>query len=98
MKTKSTLALLLCGTALSGTVAADSLCEVDYQILHSWQTGAVHRVQMTYHGPETTGWELIWRFPGEDQIDSIFNVTHTQDGQDVAVENLLWNARLREGR
>lgn len=98
MKTKSRLALLLCGTALSGTAAADSLCDVEYKIQHSWQTGAVHRVQMTYNGPEVTGWELSWKFPGQDTIDSIFNVTHTQDGQDVTVENLLWNARLREGR
>ncbi|MFC4259065.1 cellulose binding domain-containing protein [Marinobacter lacisalsi] len=98
MKTKSRLALLLCGTALSGTAAAESLCDVEYRIQHSWQTGAVHRVQMTYNGPEVSGWELSWTFPGQDTIDSIFNVTHTQEGQDVTVENLLWNARLREGR
>lgn len=98
MKTKSRLALLLCGTALSGTAAADSLCDVEYKIQHSWQTGAVHRVQMTYNGPEVSGWELSWKFPGQDTIDSIFNVTHAQDGQDVTVENLLWNARLSEGR
>ncbi|MFL1485291.1 cellulose binding domain-containing protein [Marinobacter sp. LN3S78] len=97
MKTKSRLALLLCGTAMAGTAVADSLCEVDYRIQHSWQTGAVHRVQMTYNGPDVTGWELSWTFPGGDTIDSIFNVTHTQNGQDVVVENLLWNARLSEG-
>lgn len=98
MKTKSRLALLLCGTAMTGTAAADSLCEVDYRIQHSWQTGAVHRVIMTYNGPEVRGWELSWTFPGSDTIDSIFNVSHNQDGQDVTVENLLWNARLAEGR
>ncbi|MGM0569113.1 cellulose binding domain-containing protein [Marinobacter sp.] len=98
MKTRSRLALLLFGSALTGTAVADSLCEVDYRIQHSWQTGAVHRVQLTYNGPEVQGWELGWRFPGQEQIDSIFNVTHTQDGQDVTVSSLLWNARLAEGR
>ena len=98
MKINSRLALLLCGTALSGTAAADSLCDVDYRIQHSWQTGAVHRVQMTYNGPEVTGWKLSWRFPGQDTIDSIFNVTHTQKDREVTVENLLWNARLGEGQ
>lgn len=98
MKTKSRLALLLCGSALTGTAVADSLCEVDYQIQHSWQTGAVHRVQLTYNGPEVNGWQLGWRFPGQEQIDSIFNVSHEQNGQDVTVSNLLWNARLSEGR
>ena len=98
MKTKSRLALLLCGTAMTGTAVADSLCEVDYQIQHSWQTGAVHRVIMTYNGPEVSGWELGWTFPGGETIDSIFNVTPDQQGQDVTVESLPWNARLTEGR
>lgn len=98
MKTKSRLALLMCGTALTGTAAADSLCDIDYRIQHSWETGAVHRVQMTYNGPEVSGWNLSWKFPGEEQIDSIFNVKKAQNGQDVTVENLLWNANLREGR
>ncbi|WP_328189177.1 cellulose binding domain-containing protein [Marinobacter sp. OP 3.4] len=98
MKTKSRLALLLCGTAMTGTAVADSLCEVDYRIQHSWQTGAVHRVIMTYNGPEVSGWELGWTFPGGETIDSIFNVTPDQQGQDVTVENLAWNARLTEGR
>lgn len=53
---------------------------------------------MTYNGPEVSGWELSWKFPGQDTIDSIFNVSHSQEGQNVTVENLLWNARLREGR
>ncbi|WP_417547971.1 cellulose binding domain-containing protein [Marinobacter segnicrescens] len=97
MKTRSRLALLLCGSALTGTALADSLCEVDYRIQHSWQTGAVHRVQLTYNGPEVREWNLGWRFAGQEQIDSIFNVTHTQDGQDVAVSNLPWNAGLAEG-
>ncbi|MFW5823653.1 MAG: cellulose binding domain-containing protein [Marinobacter sp.] len=97
MKTKSRLALLLCGSALTGTAAADSLCDVDYKIQHSWQTGAVHRVQLTYNGPEVRGWELGWEFPGQEEIDSIFNVSHSQDGADVTVENLDWNARLSQG-
>lgn len=97
MKTKSRLALLLCGSALSGTAAADNLCDVNYVIQHSWQTGAVHRVQVNYNGPETTGWQLSWRFPGQERIDSIFNVSHEQQGNDVTVTNLLWNARIRAG-
>lgn len=97
MKTKSRVALLLCGSALSGTAAADNLCDVNYVIQHSWQTGAVHRVQVNYNGPATTGWELSWRFPGQERIDSIFNVNHEQNGSDVTVTNLLWNARIRAG-
>ncbi|SFR45125.1 YceI-like domain-containing protein [Marinobacter daqiaonensis] len=97
MKTKSRLALLLCGSALSGTAAADSLCEVEYIIQHSWQTGAVHRVHLNYNGPATSGWNLRWTFPGQEQIDSIFNVTHLQNGHEVTVGNLQWNARLEPG-
>lgn len=97
MKTKSSLALLLCGSALSGTAAANSVCDVNYIIQHSWQTGAVHRVQVNYNGPETTGWELSWRFPGQEKINSIFNVTPSQQGNEVTVTNLGWNARIRAG-
>lgn len=97
MKTKSRLALLLCGSALSGTAMAGNLCDVNYVIQHSWQTGAVHRVQIDYNGPETTGWQLSWRFPGQERIDSIFNVTPDQQGAAVTVTSLDWNARIRPG-
>ncbi len=97
MKTKFRLALLLWGSALSGMATADPLCDVDYVIQHSWQTGAVHRVLVNYHGSEATGWQLTWSFPGQERIDSIFNVTHNQSGQDVTVTNLAWNAGLRDG-
>lgn len=97
MKTKSSLALLLCGSALSGTAAANPLCDVNYIIQHSWQTGAVHRVQVDYNGPATTGWELSWRFPGQERINSIFNVVPSQQGNEVTVTNLGWNARIRPG-
>lgn len=97
MKTKSSLALLLCGSALSGTAAANPLCDVNYIIQHSWQTGAVHRVHVDYNGPATTGWELSWRFPGQEKINSIFNVVPSQQGNEVTVTNLGWNARIRPG-
>lgn len=89
--------MLLCGTVLSGTVAAEDLCNVDYVIQHSWSTGAVHRVELQYSGPAIDGWELSWVFPGEERIDSIFNVDHTQDGASVTVSSLGWNSALKDG-
>lgn len=67
------------------TPTATAPCRISYQ-LSDW--GTTFNADVTIHNTGTTavdGWELSFRFPGDQAITQIWNATRTQDGRSLTV-------------
>ncbi|GAA4461992.1 S8 family serine peptidase [Phytohabitans houttuyneae] len=74
--------------------ATPPACEVKYEP-NSWQTGFTANVQIKNTGTATVnGWNLAWRFAGNQQITNAWNGVPTQTGQQVSVVNTASNATI----
>ncbi|NJK64982.1 MAG: hypothetical protein HC921_21780 [Synechococcaceae cyanobacterium SM2_3_1] len=70
-------------------------CEVNYKIRSEWNQGFVADLQLRNLGSPITTWELRWAFPVEGvQITNLWNGQLAQNGSEVKVTNLDWNATL----
>ncbi|WP_304451459.1 glycoside hydrolase family 6 protein [Nocardiopsis sp. YSL2] len=88
---------LVLGTTLAmatpSAASAATGCEVDYQV-NDWGSGFTASVEITNLGDPVNGWTLGWEYAGNQQISSIWNGSHTQNGQSVEVTDGGHNASI----
>jgi cellulase/cellobiase CelA1 len=73
-------------------------CHVVYNNVNQWNTG--FQVAITIQNTGTVGitnWTLGWTFPGNHQINGLWNGTYSQSGQAVTVNNLSYNGSIPAG-
>jgi len=73
-------------------------CHITYAITNSWSTG--FQVAITIANTGTTpinGWSLAWTFPGNQQINNLWNGALTQTGASVTVNSLSYNGSIPAG-
>jgi Cellulose binding domain/Fibronectin type III domain len=82
------------------TTPANSTCAVTYDISDGWGTGYVANISITDTGPNPiTGWTLAFSFPSstESVSSSNWNANYTENGENVIVTPLSWDAYLAPG-
>lgn len=73
-------------------------CHVDYQITSQWEDGFVANVTLMNHSAQTwNGWRVSWGFGSNQQITSLWDAAHTQDGSQVVVTHADWNRSVAPG-
>jgi hypothetical protein len=76
---------------------ANSTCAVNYDISDGWGSGFVANVSVTDTGPNPiTGWTLAFSFPSDTESvsGSNWNANWTENGRNVVVTPLSWDANL----
>jgi endoglucanase len=72
-------------------------CEVGYTVHGTWPGGFVSQLWVTNLGPGARdGWELGWRFDGDQRVVGLWGGDAVQDGAAATVTNEPWNARLAD--
>jgi endoglucanase len=75
--------------------SAAVVCTVNYSNQNDWGSGATVNVAITNSGTTAVnGWTLTWDFPGNQQINNLWNGSYTQSGASVSVKNLSYNASI----
>ncbi|MEU8460448.1 cellulose binding domain-containing protein [Streptomyces sp. NPDC029003] len=83
--------------AFTGTAQATSVGAV-YTTSSSWSGGYTGQYVVTNNTAEAqTDWTLRFDLPAGTKIDSLWNGTHTVDGQHVTVRPASWNRTLAPG-
>ncbi|MFG2875391.1 cellulose binding domain-containing protein [Streptomyces sp. NPDC048337] len=83
--------------AFTGTAQASSVGAV-YTKSSSWSGGYTGQYVITNHtGGKQSDWTLQFDLPAGTKIDSLWNGTHTVDGQRVTVKPAGWNRELAAG-
>src|SRR5690349_13471767 len=73
-------------------------CSVSYSITNSWPGGFQAALAITNKGTTAiNGWTLQWQFTGNQQINNLWGGTVSQQGQNVTVTNLSWDANIPAG-
>ncbi|WP_159944193.1 MULTISPECIES: cellulose binding domain-containing protein [unclassified Nocardiopsis] len=73
-------------------------CGLEYRIDNTWPGGFQAGVTVTNTGTRALdGWEASWEFTAGEEITSLWNGTHRQDGASVRVTDSGWNARIAPG-
>ncbi|WP_047872241.1 cellulose-binding domain-containing protein, partial [Nocardiopsis sp. RV163] len=73
-------------------------CAVEYEVTNTWSGGFQAGVTVTNTGDEALeGWEVGWEFTAGEEVTSLWNGAHTQDGASVRVTDAGWNARIAPG-
>ncbi|GAB3175491.1 hypothetical protein GCM10027059_49130 [Myceligenerans halotolerans] len=108
MRSDRTRRILLIGAAVaalgagalpmigSGPAAANDGCQVDYDVVNSWDGGFQADVTITAGDP-IDGWEVVWEFPGGTSVSSAWNVDWSQSGTSFTGSDVGWNARIGAG-
>ncbi len=74
------------------TAAAATSCSVNYVNQNDWGSGFTANVVITNNGPAAiTGWTIVWAFPGNQVITSLWNGAYIQTGPSVSVTNVYYN-------
>ncbi|WP_084105637.1 glycosyl hydrolase 53 family protein [Demequina sp. NBRC 110056] len=77
----------------------EPICEIDSFVNGQWPGGFISQVWISNISDEAIdGWELSWTFAGDEQITQLWSGDLTQEGADVTVENLAWNAQIKPGK
>lgn len=73
-------------------------CKVAYTMTNQWSGGFGATVTITNTGTTAlNGWSLTFTFPGSQQITQGWNGTFSQQGANVTITNLSYNAALAPG-
>ncbi len=79
----------------TGTAAAG--CAVKY-VLSDWGSSFNADVTVRNTGATAvTGWQLVFSFPGNQTINSVWNARATQSGKQVTATNEAWTAAIPAG-
>jgi chitin-binding protein len=77
------------------TPPGQTACAVDYHVVNAWENGFQAEVRIVNQGSQPIhGWSLAWEFPGGQQITSLWNASHTQDGSAVTATDAGWNGHI----
>jgi Glycosyl hydrolase family 12/Cellulose binding domain len=78
----------------SGTAA----CSATYSLVNAWPGGFQGQVVVTSTGSGTLqGWAIGWTFPGDQEINDLWNGSYTPSGPAVTVSNASYNGTLAPG-
>lgn len=76
-------------------VSTSTACSARYDVMNRWSTGYQAAVTITnLTGGQLTGWQVSWRLPGGQRVQSLWNGTFSQQGSVLVVRNATWNAVL----
>jgi hypothetical protein len=80
------------------TTTGSGACSASYSTVTAWQGGFEGQVIVTNTSSSTlSGWKLGWTFPGDQEIDSLWNGDDTQSGAAVTVTNAAYDGSLAPG-
>ena len=92
------LAATMVGSSVGRVQAAGPACNVQYQVVNDWQQAFQANITITNLGPAITSWTLVWTFPGNQQLNQIWNTNPAspaaQSGHTVTVKDVGWNGSL----
>ncbi|QFU89137.1 lytic polysaccharide monooxygenase [Amycolatopsis sp. YIM 10] len=77
----------------TGTQPGTGSCLAEYAVTGTWDGG--HQAEVTVKNQGTaplSGWRANWTLPAGQTINSVWNGTQTQTGDQVTVRNVEWNA------
>jgi glucose/arabinose dehydrogenase len=81
-----------------GTTAPPVGCTVSYRVDQQWGTGFIATVTVTNTGTAPVdGWTVGWTFPAAQQVGTFWNASGSQQGAEVTVRNVAWNAAIPPG-
>jgi len=83
--------------ASANQALAEEGCEVDYNVVSSWNGGFQANVVITAD-EAINGWELKWNFPAGTTVSSAWNVGWTQSGTGFTGKDVGWNASIASGQ
>ena len=86
---------------LSLAVGLRSEDEVDAQIHHQWRKGFIGKFYITPDEPILEGWRLTVTFSKPVKKLKVWQakvVSENSEKTEFVLENLRWNAKLREGK
>ncbi|MFD5318907.1 glycoside hydrolase family 6 protein [Streptomyces sp. NPDC127098] len=86
------------GGLMQGTASAAAFgCSVNYSA-NDWGSGFTANVTINNVGDTaTTNWTLTYAYSGNQRLQSGWNGTWSQSGQNVTVRDAGWNARIAPG-
>jgi len=76
-----------------------SVCMARYVVRDSWADGFTVDVTVDNHGPAREGWEVAWRFAGEERVGNLWDAVLVsppagEGGRRVVVRDAGYNATL----
>jgi hypothetical protein len=78
--------------------ASRSACAATVSIGNAWGDGFVATITVRSVGVEPLdGWQVSWRWPGDERIVTLWNGVAQTDGTGVTVRNASWNATVPLG-
>jgi len=84
--------------APTSTASGSGACSASYSTVTAWPGGFEGQAIVTNTGSSTlSGWKLGWTFPGDQEIDSLWNGDDTQSGAAVTVTNASYDGSLAPG-
>ena len=85
-------------TSTASPTGGTKSCSATYSVTSSWSGGYQGQVQVNNTGSSpTTGWKLTWTYPGNQQINDLWNGSYTQSGEQVTVTNASFNGAIAAG-
>lgn len=80
-------------------IPSDIHFNVIYNIESQWQNGFIGKIVIENTGQLViTPWELKFNFPGNQQIDSLWNGNFEQQGQGITITNVDYNKEIHPGK
>ncbi|HEV3202381.1 MAG TPA: Ig-like domain repeat protein [Bryobacteraceae bacterium] len=80
------------------TTAAGASCKVTYTVTNQWNVGFGTAITIKNTGPAPiTGWQLTWKWLGNQQITQSWNSNYSQTGQNATLTNASWNPTIAAG-
>jgi cellulase/cellobiase CelA1 len=78
--------------------ASRSACAATVSIDNTWGSGFLATITVRSVGVEPLdGWQVSWRWPGDERIVTLWNGVAQADGTAITVRNASWNATLPPG-
>jgi cellulase/cellobiase CelA1 len=70
-------------------------CEAVYSLTNSWPGGFQAQVVLTNTGTTAISpWQLVWTFPGDQQISSLWDASYVQSGEHVTATAESYNSTI----
>jgi endoglucanase len=79
----------------SGSPPPSVACSAAYSVTNTWSGGMQAQVTVTNTGTSNISpWTLTWTFPGDEKINSLWNATFTQSGEQITATAESFNATI----
>jgi Glycosyl hydrolase family 12/Cellulose binding domain len=83
---------------IGGAAPTVPSCSATYSLVNSSPGTFQGQVVLTDTGTSPfNGWSLAWTFPGNEEINDLWNGTYTQSGESVSVTNASYNGSVDPG-